>query len=135
MPWGRRSSSAPVEFANALTSSVEEVTAQAPIRVFILDWGRPPKWKRLKFIGREACAGCHAQKSRSQSHTAMAQALKTAAESEVLRSHARMTFRSGQYSFEIVSEGGQKLYRVSDGKETMSEPILYSFGDAHVAQT
>jgi len=87
------------------------------------------------FIGREACAGCHSQKSRSQSRTAMAQALKTAAESEVLRSHPRMTFRSGQYSFEIMSEGGQKLYRVSDGKETLSEPILYSFGDAHVAQT
>ncbi len=87
------------------------------------------------FVGREVCADCHKSKNQTQSRTAMAQALKNAAESEVLRSHPKMTFRSGQYSFEIVSEGGQNLYRVTDGKETISEPILYAFGNAHVGQT
>ena len=87
------------------------------------------------FVGREACASCHAQKSGSQSHTAMGHALRIAAESDVLRSHARMTFRAGAYSYEIVSDGRQNRYRVTDGKETISEPILYAFGDAHVAQT
>ena len=46
-----------------------------------------------------------------------------------------MTFRAGQFSYEIVSDGTQSVYRVSDGKETLSEPILYAFGNAHVAQT
>ena len=46
-----------------------------------------------------------------------------------------MTFRAGAYSYEIVSDGQQNLYRVTDGKETLSEPILYAFGNAHVAQT
>src|SRR5216683_5369433 len=87
------------------------------------------------FAGQEACASCHAEKSRSQSNTAMAQALKVAAESEVLRSHPKMTFRSGQYSFEILREGGGYLYRVSDGRETISEPILYAFGHGHDGQT
>lgn len=87
------------------------------------------------FVGQKACAECHKSKNQTQSHTAMANALKIAAESEVLRSHPKMTFRSGQYSFEIVSEGGQNLYRVSDGQDILSEPILYAFGNAHVAQT
>jgi hypothetical protein len=46
-----------------------------------------------------------------------------------------MTFRAGAYSYEIVSDGQQNSYRVTDGKETISEPILYAFGNAHVAQT
>jgi Cytochrome c554 and c-prime len=87
------------------------------------------------FVGQKACADCHKSKTQTQSQTAMAKALKIATESEVLRSHPKMTFRSGPYSFEIVSEGGQNLYRVSDGQNTLSEPILYAFGNAHVAQT
>jgi hypothetical protein len=46
-----------------------------------------------------------------------------------------MTFQAGAYSYEIVSDGRQNSYRVTDGKETISDPILYAFGDAHVAQT
>jgi len=87
------------------------------------------------FAGREACASCHAEKNRSQSQTAMGHALSIAAESAVLRSHPRMTFRAGAYSYEIVSDGQENSYCVTDGKETIREPILYAFGNAHVAQT
>jgi hypothetical protein len=65
----------------------------------------------------------------------MANALHIARESNVLRTHARMTFQTGRFSYEIVSDGEQSLYRVTDGKETLSVPILYAFGNAHVAQT
>lgn len=88
-----------------------------------------------EFAGREICAGCHFQRNRSQSHTAMAHALSMPEESNVLRSHPQMTFRAGSYTFEISTDGQQSLYRVTDGKETISEPIAYAFGNAHVAQT
>jgi hypothetical protein len=78
---------------------------------------------------------CHAQKSRTQAGTAMGHALSIAAESDVLRTHPRMTFQVGAFSYEIISDGQQNSYRVTDGKETISEPILYAFGNAHVAQT
>jgi hypothetical protein len=87
------------------------------------------------FIGRAACTSCHAQKSGMQSGTAMEHALSVASDSDVLRTHPRMTFRVGAYSYEIVSDGQQNSYRVTDGKETINEPILYAFGNAHVAQT
>src|SRR5690348_7597584 len=52
-----------------------------------------------QFVGREVCAGCHAQKSRS--HTAMEHALLKPEASAVLKSHARMTFSFEKYSYEI----------------------------------
>jgi hypothetical protein len=88
-----------------------------------------------EFVGSEVCARCHVEKNHSQSATAMAHALCDPKNSQVLRSHPRMTFRSATYTYEIVSNGQQSSYRVSQGKETISEPIAYAFGDAHVAQT
>ena len=88
-----------------------------------------------KFIGSAACGNCHKEKGQSYSHAAMANALSPVAQSKILQSHPRMTFRSGSYSYEIVSDGGEYLYRVTNGRETLSEPLLYAFGSAHVAQT
>ena len=88
-----------------------------------------------KFIGSAACASCHREKSQSYSHTAMANALAPAGQSKILQSHPRMTFRTSTYSYEIANDGGQFLYRVTDGQGTVGELLLYAFGDAHVAQT
>lgn len=88
-----------------------------------------------ELVGRQVCAGCHMQKNRSQLQTAMAHALNLAADSRVLQSHPRLTFRSGVYTYEITTEGQQVSYRVTDGKRTISEPVAYVFGNAHVAQT
>ncbi len=87
------------------------------------------------FVGREVCAGCHAQKNRLQLQTAMAHALNNPQNSQILHSHPKMKFRAGAYNFEITTDGGQSIYSVSDGKDTISEPIAYAFGWAHVAQT
>jgi hypothetical protein len=46
-----------------------------------------------------------------------------------------MTFRAGTYSYEIVTDGPRSIYRVTDGKQTISEPIPYVFGDGYIAQT
>ena len=46
-----------------------------------------------------------------------------------------MNFQSGAYTYEIVSDGTQAVYRVTNGNEMFSEPILYAFGNAQIAQT
>jgi Cytochrome c554 and c-prime len=89
----------------------------------------------VEFAGREVCAQCHTQQAHTQAKTAMAQAMQVAAESGVLRTHPRLTFQAGAYSYEIRSVDGQAIYRVSDGKDTFSEALLYAFGGAHIAQT
>jgi len=88
-----------------------------------------------QFVGPKECAECHAEKSRSQSQTAMRHALGSPADSSVLQSHPRMTFRAGIYFYEISTSGQQSFYRVSNGNETISEPIAYVFGIGHIAQT
>jgi len=87
----------------------------------------------IGFVGSEVCTACHLAKAKSQ--TSMTRALSTAAESHVLQTHARITFQAGAYSFEIVRDGQQSIYRVTDGKDTISEPIPYAFGDGYIAQT
>jgi hypothetical protein len=87
------------------------------------------------FVGSDACFDCHVSKTRTYAHTSMAHALQNPEKAAVLQSHAQMAFRSGPYSYEIKTEGQQSFFRVTDGKQTYSEPILYAFGNAHIAQT
>src|SRR6266436_7209841 len=65
----------------------------------------------------------------------MGRALEPVATSEILRAHSRLTFRSGPYAHEIVRHGDQSLYTVTDGVNTISEPILYTFGQGKAGQT
>ena len=89
----------------------------------------------VSFVGSDACLGCHGLKTASYPNTSMAHALSLPSESAVLQSHPRMTFRSGRFSYEINTDARQSSYRVTDGAETIEEPILYAFGNAHIAQT
>jgi Cytochrome c554 and c-prime len=89
----------------------------------------------VEFVGPEVCAKCHTQVAETQARSVMAHGLRNAADSAILRSHARLTFQAGPYSYEIVREGGSSSYRVSKGNETTVEPLLYAFGSAHIAQT
>ncbi len=86
-----------------------------------------------RFIGSNVCVACHRDKSNS--HTSMSRALSTAADSRILQSHPTMTFRAGSYTYEIASDGQQANYRVTDGKQTISERIPYVFGAGNIAQT
>ncbi len=98
----------------------------------ITSW-RPNK-KDAKYVGPQACSKCHADEV-SQHSTAMGKAMEPVATSVVLRSFPQLTFKSGRYSYEITRKGDQSLYTISDGTNTFSEPILYSFGQGKAGQT
>lgn len=89
----------------------------------------------IRYVGREVCAKCHAQKNRTQSGTAMAHAMQSVSESPVLRSHASLTFKYGPFEYQISHQGESSLYQVSEGQEKIAEPVLYSFGQGHAGQT
>jgi hypothetical protein len=89
----------------------------------------------VEFMNRQVCAGCHMQRNRSQLQTAMAHALSLPGDSGVLQAHPKLAFRAGIYTYTITTEGEQSSYSVTDGKETLTEPIAYAFGKGHVAQT
>lgn len=94
-----------------------------------------PRSADARFVGRETCAQCHTNEAAAQHATPMGKALEPVAESQILRSHQRLTFRLGAFSYQIMRQGNQSIYSVTDGTQTISEPILYSFGQGKAGQT
>jgi hypothetical protein len=88
-----------------------------------------------ELVGDRVCAGCHGNKTASHVKTGMAMAMETIAESRVLTANPEMTFRAGNYAYEIKRKDKQSIYSVTDGKETISLPILYAFGEGKAGQT
>jgi hypothetical protein len=88
-----------------------------------------------QYVGTKTCALCHDQHATGQQANAMARALETVAESEVLRRHPAMSFKLGKYSYSIERKGDASIYTVTDGRETISEPIAWVFGKSVMGQT
>jgi cytochrome c554/c'-like protein len=65
----------------------------------------------------------------------MAMAMESVADSRVLTANPLLTFRAGPYSYEIKRKDNQSIYTVTDGKDTISVPILYAFGQGKAGQT
>ena len=101
----------------------------------VTTWRTNKPFEQAGYVGAAECAKCHEQEAASQHRTAMGRALESVAESRVLRSHPKMTFRAGQYLFEITRQGDQSIYSVSDGTRKVSVPILYAFGQGKAGQT
>jgi predicted CXXCH cytochrome family protein len=96
-----------------------------------------PTWVPVgtEFVGQQACAECHASRVRVHQQSAMGRAMEPVAEARILSSLPRLEFRLGKYSWELVRKGNQSIYTVSDGKDTISVPVLYAFGQGKAGQT
>jgi hypothetical protein len=99
------------------------------------DWRPTDDPRGIKYVGSRACAQCHKHEASTQLATEMAHALEHTSDCQVLSDHTRMTFREGQYSYQIVRQENRSLYSVSDGVNTITEPIRYCFGQGKGGQT
>lgn len=88
-----------------------------------------------EFVGDQACAKCHKKIAAQQAQSAMGIAMEPVSDSKVLIENPVMTFRTGPYTYEIKRQDKQSTYTVTDGKETVSLPILYAFGQGKAGQT
>jgi hypothetical protein len=86
------------------------------------------------YVGSAACVKCHMSEA-SQQSTPMAHALEFVGDCDILRSHPRLAFHTGPYTYEIVRTGNASSYTVTDGHDTISEPILWAFGLGQAGQT
>ncbi len=82
-----------------------------------------------------ACITCHRAQAAQQASTNMARALERVEDCELLRANARLTYQLGPYTYTIVRTGAASVYSVSDGRQTLSVPILYAFGLGAAGQT
>jgi hypothetical protein len=65
----------------------------------------------------------------------MARALRAAENCQVLASHPSLTFRNGEYTYQIVRESGRSLYKLTYRDESISVPLSYCFGHGETSQT
>ena len=114
-----------------LTRGRVQVRADNPLA----NWrpGRDPGG--VGYVGTKTCAGCHTKEAASYASAPMAHASAAAADCEILKSRTPLTFREGPYTYQITRRGGQSVYTVTDGAGTISEPILYCFGQGVAGQT
>ena len=88
----------------------------------------------VRYVGSETCAGCHAQEA-AQGLTPMGRASQRPPDCEVLKTRPRLSFREGRYTHQLAREGGAVVYTVSDGASTVSEPVIFCFGEGVAGQT
>jgi len=98
------------------------------------DWRPTQAPFNARYMGDESCSQCHTE-GVTHLNTPMAQALEPVAERRLLKKHTPLTFKQEQFSYSITNRGDQSFYTVTDGKDSISLPILYAFGQGKVAQT
>lgn len=98
-------------------------------------WRPARDYTGLRYVGAEVCAACHAKEAAAQPETPMGRAARRASDCDILKARPRMTFRDGPYTHEIRREGAGSVYSVTDGSATVSEPILFCFGEGAAGQT
>ena len=90
---------------------------------------------RGEYVGAATCASCHPSQVASQKKTAMARTAMHPGDSEILHSHPQMNFSVGRYHYEIKTDTGQSVYSVTDGTRTLTETLLWAFGNGRVGQS
>src|SRR5262249_42344135 len=60
---------------------------------------------------------------------------ESAGNAAILRDNPKLAATIGPYSYEIVRDGSESVYSVTDGKETIRVPIEWAFGRGDTGQT
>ncbi|MBV9266708.1 MAG: hypothetical protein JO061_11120, partial [Acidobacteriaceae bacterium] len=74
------------------------------------------------------CGTCHTDVARTQPATPMARALLLPAHNDVLRDHPKLQLLKNGYTYTVTTDHDASTYTVSDGVNTISAPIRWSFG-------
>jgi hypothetical protein len=98
-------------------------------------WPTKNAQAREDFVGNNACANCHSQKTASQVATPMANAASTVGNARILRDHPSMAATRGKFTYAIWQTPAGFDYSVSDGENQLSAAIRWAFGIANKGQT
>jgi hypothetical protein len=98
----------------------------SPFVIFVASFsawaqGTPPK-------PEAACASCHRAQSQTQPQTPMGRALELPGANPTLKGHPKLTATKGPYTYKVETTDSTSFYSVTDGTQTITLPILWSFG-------
>ena len=86
---------------------------------FFSEWRPNADTRGIKFVGAKACIDCHPREA-AQLSTPTAQALEVAPDCKIIAARGRLTFKNGNYTYEIARQGKNVIYTVSDGATSIS---------------
>ena len=98
-------------------------------------WRPTHELASVRYVGSAACAQCHAALGAKRLANPMSRALEPVESCDVLKAHPRLSFRNGAYNYQIVREGSRSIYKISEGPNSISEPVLFCFGQGKAGQT
>ncbi len=98
-------------------------------------WPTKGSAAKQQFVGNAACAKCHAAKAASYNNAAMSRAAVSTEDSEIIHKRDSLHFQSGPYHYETEGTAGKTILKVTDGKSSLSVPLLWGFGVSHMGQT
>jgi hypothetical protein len=90
---------------------------------------------RSEYAGTAECANCHSLEAASQLVTEMARASTRPPDPAFLEGKQTLSFRQAPYSYEIVRHENVVLGSVADGHASISQPLLFAFGQGTVGRT
>jgi hypothetical protein len=74
------------------------------------------------------CATCHNGVTTSYAAAPMRHAMEPQGDNPLLDAHPDMSVQLGSYTYRVQTKDGQTTYTVSDGKDSLSLPIRWIFG-------
>ncbi len=86
-----------------------------------------------RYAGPEACAQCHSSIYESQMRTAMAKTAMHAGKSRIVSPKTEIML--GSYRYNVANDQDGLILKVSDGKQSISRPLTWAFGDGSVGQS
>ena len=112
---------------------VDQMTT--PERIDMYPWW-PTKLATAKdkFAGSAVCAECHADISRSQQQSEMAQSLMPADKSEHLANEYGKTLSVDGFEYEIQKTAQGPSFVLRSGLSSVSKPMVWAFGSGKISQ-
>jgi len=89
----------------------------------------------VRYVGSDACVQCHTGWAARRFANSMSRALEAVETCDILKRNPRLSFRNGAYDYQIIRDGDRSIYTVSDGVSSISEPVLFCFGQGRAGQT
>ncbi len=74
------------------------------------------------------CSKCHKSEAATQPATLMAHALELSGANPDLAEHPLLSYKLDKFTYTIKTSAKESTYSVSDGAETLTLPIMWSFG-------
>jgi hypothetical protein len=102
---------------------------------------RQPGWWPTKgappmgdYVGEALCAKCHSQEAAGWEKTPMAHASMLPQDSPILQQFPSLSRQSGPYTFSYVKDGQKWHFLVTNGANSITEPLTWAFGFNHKGQ-